>query len=75
MTTLFEISTTAWSVDNFMLVTNLTQEDIVEVIMPLVNAERDGYEEYTNESLVDALRKRYPSAVIDLYFNPNTIII
>jgi len=73
--TLYQIRTTAWRDEDFMLVTTLTQEDIVEVIMPLVNAERDGYEEYTNESLVDALRKRYPSATIDLYYEPNIITI
>lgn len=72
---LFKIKTTAWSDEDFMLVTTLTEQDIVEVIMPLVNAERDGYEEYTNDSLVDALKKRYPSATIDLYYEPNTITI
>jgi len=72
---LFKIKTTAWDFEDILLVTTLTQEDIVEVIMPLVNAERDGYEEYTNESLVDALKKRYPSATIDLYYEPNTITI
>jgi hypothetical protein len=72
---LFKIKTTAWDFEDILLVTTLTQEDIVEVIMPLVNAERDGYEEYTNESLVDALKKRYPSDTIDLYYEPNTITI
>ena len=72
---LFKIKTTAWDFEDTLLVTTLTQEDIVEVIMPLVNAERDGYEEYTNESLVDALKKRYPSDTIDLYYEPNTITI
>lgn len=71
----FKINTTAWEDEDFILLTDLTQEDIVEVIMPLVNAERDGYEEYTNELLVDALRKRYPSATIELYFEPIKIII
>lgn len=72
---LFKIKTTPWDFEDFLLVTTLSVEDIVEVIMPLVNAERDGYEEYTNESLVDALKKRYPSATIDLYYEPNTITI
>jgi hypothetical protein len=72
---LFEIRTTAWRTDDFMLVTDLEYVDIIEVVMPIVNAERDGYEEYTNESLVDALRKRYPLSVIDLYYDPINIVI
>ena len=42
------INTSAWSEEDFYLVTTLDDQDIVEVINPLVNAERDGYEEYYN---------------------------
>jgi hypothetical protein len=72
---LFEIRTTAWRTDDFMLVTDLEYVDIIEVVMPIVNAERDGYEPYTNLTLMDALCKRYPSATIELYFEPIRITI
>jgi len=72
---LFEIKTTAWSDDDFILLTDLEYVDIIEVIMPIVNAERDGYEKYTNLTLVEALKKRYSSATIDLYYQPIRITI
>lgn len=41
---LFSVNTTAFDEENFILITTLTEQDIVEVINPIVNAERDGYE-------------------------------
>ncbi len=64
---IFRISTTAYEQEDFYLQTELTEEDIVEVITPIVNAERDGYEDYDNEMLLDALTKRYPRKKIELY--------
>lgn len=61
------INTTAWPAEDFYLVTTLDDQDIVEVINPLVNAERDGEGEYDNDSLVEALKKRYPEAYVDMY--------
>ncbi len=72
---LYKIKTTACSYEDFLLVTTLSVDDIAKVIRPIVQEERDGYKHYTNESLVDALKKRYPSATIDLYYEPNTITI
>ena len=63
----FKINTTAYKEEDFYLQTDLSEEDIVEVITPIVNAERDGYEEYDNEMLLDALIKRYPRKKIELY--------
>lgn len=63
----FRINTTAYSEEDFYLLTDLTEQDIVEVVTPIVNAERDGYEDYDNEMLLDALKKRYPRKKIELY--------
>lgn len=63
----FRLSTTGYKEEDFYLQTDLAEEDIVEVITPIVNAERDGYEEYDNEMLLDALIKRYPRKKIELY--------
>jgi hypothetical protein len=54
------IKTTAYREEDFLLLTDLVEQEITEVINPIVMAERDGYEEYYNEDLVDELKKRYP---------------
>lgn len=64
---IFRVNTTAYKEEDFYLQTELTEEDIVEVITPIVNAERDGYEDYDNELLLNALIKRYPRKKIELY--------
>ena len=61
------VNTTAWSEEDFYLVTTLDDQDIVEVITPLVNAERDGEGYYDNDTLLDALKKRYPEQYVDMY--------
>ncbi len=63
---LFEINTTAYEEENLLIITDLTDDDITEVVSLLVNAERDGYEEYDNEIIYNALVKRYPYNVIIL---------
>lgn len=63
----FRVNTTAYKEEDFYLLTDLTEQDIVEVVMPIINAERDGYEEYDNETLLNALQKRYPRNKIELY--------
>jgi len=72
---LFEIRTTAWRTDDFMLITDLEYVDIITVIMPIVHAERAGGDAYTNLTLMEALCKEYPTATIELYFEPIRITI
>jgi uncharacterized protein YxjI len=57
---IFKINTTAYEEEDFFLLTDLTEQDITEVINPIVMTERDGYEEYDNETIIIALRKRFP---------------
>lgn len=61
-----KISTTAYEEEDFFLLTNLTDDEIAEVVQPIVNAERDGYEEYDNESVWRALTNRFPNNRIDM---------
>ena len=61
------INTTAWSEEDFYLVTTLDDDQIAEVIQPIVNAERDGEEYYDNDTLVKALKDRFPLEYIDTY--------
>lgn len=72
---IFKINTTAFEEEDFYLLTDLSEQDIIEVITPLVNQERDGYEEYDNESLVYALEKRFPNAHITFIQDIETISI
>jgi len=61
------INTTAWEEEDFFLVTTLEDDQIAEVIQPIVNLERDGYEQYDNDILVQALKDRFPLEYIDSY--------
>lgn len=69
------INTTAWSEEDFYLVTTLDDDQIIEVINPLVNAERDGEDEYDNDSLVEALKRRFPLEYVDCYTEFDEIVI
>ena len=57
---LININTTAFEEEDFLLLTDLNDDELYEVIMPMVNAERDGEEEYDNDMIYNALKKRYP---------------
>lgn len=63
---IFKINTTAYEEEDFFLLTDLKEQDITEVVQPIVIAERDGYEEYDNETIINALRKRFPKNTITL---------
>ena len=67
-----EINTTAFEEENFILVTDLTDEEIQEVITPIVLAERNQIENddnvfYYNETLVSELLEKYPNNLISFY--------
>jgi hypothetical protein len=73
---LVNINTTAFEEEDFKLVTDLTDEQITEVLTPLVEAERnaeledenDEFEyQYDNDALVGALKEKYPTSVIIYY--------
>jgi hypothetical protein len=70
----FEINTTAWDEENFVLFTDLTESQIVDVITPIVMAERKFGDEYTNDDLIDALIEAYPRNKVYAYQNNNKII-
>jgi hypothetical protein len=71
----FKIKTTAHSNEDLIIVTTLTFQDIIEVVNPIVMAERDGYESYNNDTLIKALKKRYPSDTIENLNKVQTITI
>lgn len=70
----FEINTTAWEEENFTLLTDLSESQIVDVITPIVMAERKQGKEYTNDDLIDALIESYPSNKIHAFQNDAKLI-
>ena len=72
---IYRINTTAYSEEDFFILTSLKFEDVVEVINPLVIQERDGYEYYDNDTLFKALQNRFPKAKIEMFTEFQTITI
>jgi hypothetical protein len=65
----YKINTTAYSEEDFLLITDLMGEQVEDVIYPIVLAEREHGTEYTNEQLVKELKKRYPKSSIKAYYS------
>ncbi len=63
----YKINTTAYSEEDFFLITDLTGEEIGNVINPIVQSEREDDIDYTNEQIVKELKKRYPKRSIKAY--------
>ena len=73
---IFRIKTTAWEEEDLLLLTTLTEEQVTDVISPIVEAERDGTSTYDNDDLIEALEDTYPLATIEQYStNLDTITI
>lgn len=72
---IYRINTTAYEEEDFFLMTTLTAQDVQSVIKPIVMDERDGDEDYDNDSLVRALRKAFPNHEIHHYSEFETITI
>jgi len=69
---LININTTAYKEEDFLLYTDLTKKQIIEVIEPFVLAERQDLLDsegtfYDNEMLVNALKATYSKNHIDHY--------
>jgi hypothetical protein len=72
---IFRIKTTAYELEDFFLLTDLPEEKIIQVIEPIVQAERDGYQEYESETLYDALVEKYPNRLIEMFVDFDEIKI
>jgi hypothetical protein len=68
---LVNINTTAWKEEDFLLYTDLTNDEILKVIEPVVLAERENPENeenyYDNLILVMLLEKTYPNSFVTQY--------
>lgn len=63
----FRINTTAYDEEDFFLLTDLTEQEIAEVVTPIVELERNEVQEYDNDMLVESLELAYPGAFIKVY--------
>jgi hypothetical protein len=72
---IYRISTTAYEEEDFFLLTDLTEQEIAEVVTPIVELERNEVQEYDNDMLVENLELAYPSAFIKVYIEFETITI
>ena len=80
---IYRINTTAFSEEDFYLMTDLTEDEITSVITPIVLAERNKDESdeesnedaYDDESLALAISFKYPNNVIEMYYDFDTITI
>ena len=68
---IIEISTKEFNEENFLLLTDLTHEQIIEVIEPIVLLERSGARDYNNDDLVEALEMAYPDNIINHFIYEN----
>ena len=72
---IFRINTTAYEEEDFFVMTDLTKQQIAEVVTPIVELERNEVHEYDNDMLVENLELAYPSAFIKVYTEFQTITI
>ena len=72
---LINVNTTAFSEENFSLITDLTDDEIIQVINPLVMAERDDEDYYDNDTLVSALESAFPNNYIQMVVDADEITI
>lgn len=61
------INTSAWAEEDFYLLTTLNDDQIIQVIKPIVQAERDNDDFYDNETLLNALKDTHPNRHIEMY--------
>ena len=70
----FRINTTAFHEEDFTIITDLNKEQIIDIITPIVEAERDDISVYDNDDLVSALKNAYPNNFISQQYNDPEII-
>ena len=64
---IIRINTTAWEEEDFYLLTTLNDDQIIEVVKPIIQAERDNDDFYDNDTLLNALKDTYPNRHIEMY--------
>lgn len=71
----FRVNTTAWEEEAFFITTDLCEKQIIGIITPIVELERNEVQYYTNSDLVEALSEAYPENTVKFYQEIKTIVI
>ena len=69
---LFQINTSAWEEEDFLLFTDLNEKQITSVISPIIQKDRREEELTGNETLVEAIKEKFPNAIIQ-HYDPSNI--
>ena len=70
---LYQVNTTAFDEEDFLILTSLAEEQVTNVLTPIINKLRDEEDDdYDNDFLVGELVKAYPNATI-IHYNPSQI--
>ena len=72
---IFRINTSAYKQEDFFLMTDLSEEQIIDIIYPIVIDERNGNIDYNNDDLVYALELAYPNVIVEHLTKIETITI
>ena len=67
------VNTTAYSEEDFFLLTTLSDEQISECLDSIISDEREGNAEYDNEDLFRALTYAYPNEKIEMFNDIETL--
>lgn len=71
----YRINTTAWEEEDFYLITDLDDKQIIDIIKPIIDLERNDEQYYTNKDLLEALEDAYPDNTIKFYHELFTITL
>lgn len=69
----FRVNTTAFYEEDFFIMTTLTEDKVMESIQPIIDAEREGGEEYDNDMLIQKLKQDFPHDIVEHYSSIDTI--
>jgi uncharacterized protein (UPF0218 family) len=73
-----EVYQNSWAEENLVLLTTLTDEQITNVLNPLIEEEREnenGEVIYANEDMASILSEKYPNDIVVLYGEPDYLTI
>jgi len=69
-----QINARSWSKEDLFIITTLSDEQIVKVLRPIIDIERDEGEWYSNEILSDMLQSNYPIEYVKVISQINLLI-
>lgn len=69
-----QINARSWSKEDLFIITTLSDEQIVKVLRPIIDIERDEGEWHSNQILADMLQYHYPIEYVKVISQINLLI-